>query len=334
MLKIGVIGSNFGVKVLLPAFYSTKGCKVVAVCAKPSLHLSSFCEKTGFGNIYKDWQTMLKEEELDAVAIAVVPNAQYRIATVAIKNGLHVFAEKPLATTVGQARALLALANKKKVANIVDFTFPDIAQWQKAKEIIDSGVYGKLKNISVNWNWLAGDIKAKIKSWKTNAKEGGGIVSLYFSHGFYYLEHFAGPIVDIKSKFTYAKESLGGAETGIDLLLTFKNGITGNAHVHGNSRGTPKHSLIFQCEKATIILENKNALVDNFTITLCQDGKEKKVPVKSDKGYKNEDSRVKTARKMTKRFVTAVLTKKQTSPSFVQGVRVQELIEMARKKNI
>lgn len=331
MLKVGIIGSNFGVKVLLPAFASTKGCCVVAVCAKPSPHLTSFCKKTGFSNIYTDWKTMLRDENLDAVAIAVTPNAQYLIAKTALNQGLNVFAEKPLATTVAQARELLAQAKKKKVTHAVDFTFPEIKAWQKTKAIIDSGKYGALKNISVNWNWLAGDIKAGIASWKTSIKDGGGILSLYFSHGLYYLENFAGQIKNIDTLFTHRKESLNGAETGIDLSITFKNGITGNAHVHGNSRGVPRHQLIFQCEKATIVLENTNAIVDNFTVSVEQGPVKTNIPIVIDKGNPNEDSRVKIAKKSIARFVTASNKGVQTLPSFAEGVRVQELIDMARK---
>lgn len=331
MIRVGIIGSNFGVKVLLPAFASTKGCCVVAICAKPSPQLTSFCKKTGFSNIYTDWKIMLKNENLDAIAIAVTPNAQYLIAKTAIKKGLHVFAEKPLATTVAQARELLTQAKNKKITHAVDFTFPEIKAWQKTKTIIDSGKYGALKNISINWNWLAGDIKDGIASWKTSVKDGGGILSLYFSHGLYYLENFAGQIKSINTLFTHRKESLNGAETGIDLSIIFKNGVTGNAHIHGNSRGVPRHQLIFQCEKATIVLENTNAIVDNFSVSIEQESTKTNVPIVIDKGNPNEDSRVKIAKKSITRFVSASNTNTQTFPSFSEGVRVQELIEMARK---
>lgn len=192
MLKIGIIGSGFGQYGLFPAFNSVKNCKVVAICGERRKQLVKYCESIGFKNIYADWRLLLKNEKLDAVALAVTPRAQYKIAKAAINKGLHVFAEKPLAANVRQARELLSLARKKKIVHGIDFIFPEIAEWKKTKELLDKRTFGKLEHISVNWDFLSYDIKNKISSWKTSVADGGGALSFYFSHGLYYLEHLAG----------------------------------------------------------------------------------------------------------------------------------------------
>src|SRR3989338_10788310 len=130
MLKIGIIGSGFGLYGLLPAFNSIENCKVVAICGRRRRQLVSYCKSIGFENIYSDWRLLLKHEELDAIALAVTPYAQYKISKVAIKKGLHVFAEKPLAVNKSQASELLILANKNKIIHGVDFIFPEIAEWK------------------------------------------------------------------------------------------------------------------------------------------------------------------------------------------------------------
>lgn len=334
MLKIGIIGSGFGVISLMPAFDSIKNCEVIAVCAKKSGQLISYCDRTGFKNIYTNWRLLLENEDLDAIALAVTPNAQYQIAKVAIAKGLHVFAEKPLTANISQARELFALAKKNKITHGIDFIFPEIAEWKKVKELIVRGTFSKLKHISVNWDWLSGDIKNKRSSWKTSVAEGGGALAFYFSHGLYYLEHFAGEITDIKSLFTNAKESINGGEVGVDMLLKFQHGITGNAHVSCNSRGLIRHQLIFQCENGVIVLENENAVVDKFIIKTYDQNGTKQLRVKKDKVQKNDDERVKVVRKLATRFINSCISKKQMSPSFKEGLRVQELIEMVRAGKI
>ncbi len=330
MLKIGIIGSGFGLYGLLPAFNSIKNCKVIAVCAQKSEQLSNYCKHTGLKNIYTDWQLLLENENLDAIAIAVTPKAQYQIAKIAIAKGLDVFAEKPLAANITQARELLTLARKKKITHGIDFMFPEIAEWKKVKELIDRKILGGLKHISVNWDWLSGDIKYKKSSWKTSVAEGGGVLSFYFSHGLHYLEHFAGSITDTRSLFSYSSESVNGGEVGVDMLLKFKGGITGYAHVSCNSRELVKHQLIFQCENGVIILENKNAIVNKFIVKVYSQDGIKQLRVGKDRNAKNEDERVKIVRKLANRFVNACIDNKQTNPSFKEGVRVQELIEKIR----
>ncbi len=315
MLKVGIIGSGFGMIGLLPAFESIKGARIVGVCTEKST-----------------WRAFLGRSDLDAIAIAVPPRAQYEIAKTAIQKGLHVFAEKPLAANLAQARELLALAKKKRVVHGIDLMFPEIAEWRKVKELIDKKTFGALTHVSVDWDWQSGDIRYGRSSWKTKVSDGGGVLSFYFSHGLHYLEHFAGAICDTRTLFTYSPKSRNGGEVGIDMLLKFENGTTGAVHVSCNSPGLIRHQLVFICEKGVITLENKNAVVDNFVVKTYGERGEAIVNVKKDKTLKNEDERVKIVRKLAERFVDACAKKKRMRPSFQDGLRVQELIEQIRSK--
>jgi len=116
------------------------------------------------------------------------------------------------------------------------------------------------------------------------------------------------------------------------MLLKFKSGATGNVHVSCNSPGLIRHRLMFVCERDVIVLENRNAIVDNFDIKTYSAHGTRIVKVKKDKGRKGEDERVKVVRKLAERFVKACKTGKQMKPSFADGLRVQELIETVRRK--
>lgn len=333
MLKVGVIGSGFGLYGLLPAFNSIENCKVVSICGKKTQRLVNYCKSIGLKNIYTDWGKMLNNEKLDAIAIAVTPSAQYEIAKIAIGKGINIFAEKPLTVNVSQAKELLELAKKNKITHAVDFIFPEIDLWQKAKQLIDDRALGELKHISVNWDFLSFDIKNKIYSWKTNVSEGGGALSFYFSHALYYLEYYGGKISDLKGRFSYSKESLNKGEVGIDLFLKFKNGTNGDAHLSSISRDLIRHQLLFKCERGEIILENRNKVVDNFTLTIHEGDKED-VLESHERTLDNEDKRVKIVRKLASRFVEACIQKEQVTPSFREGLRVQELIKKIRTVQI
>lgn len=333
MLKVGIIGSGFGLYGLLPAFNSTKNCKVVSICGKKTKRLITYCHSIGLKNIYTDWRQMLGIEHLDALAIAVTPNTQYEIAKIAIKKGLNIFAEKPFVTNFKQAKELLNLATRKKIKHIIDFIYPEIEEWKKVKQLVDKKVFGKLKYICVNWDFLSYDIKNKISSWKTNIAEGGGALSFFFSHSLYYLEYYAGEITDIKSLLFYSKQSLNGGEVGVDLLLKFKNGIGGYAHLCCNSEHLNRHQLIFQCEKGTIVLENENSITDNFIIKINTFGKSQQLSIEKEGiTERNVDQRVRIVKKMAAKFIDSCISGKLITPSFKEGLRVQELIEKIRKE--
>ncbi|MDE2588901.1 MAG: Gfo/Idh/MocA family oxidoreductase, partial [Patescibacteria group bacterium] len=195
--KVAIIGSGFGMYGLLPAFNRVNGCQVISICGKNSERMQRYCKKLGLKK-YTNWKEMLQKEKPNAVAIAVIPRYQYEIAKYALENRMAVFAEKPLTTSVRTSSELNRLAKKKRLPNMIDFIFPEISEWHTAKKVIKSGVIGNILNIEVNWTFLSYDLKNRIKSWKTDVSQGGGALSFYFSHVFYYLEYFIGRIRNIQ----------------------------------------------------------------------------------------------------------------------------------------
>jgi predicted dehydrogenase len=274
---------------------------------------------------------MLAEESLEAIAIATIPRVQYEIVKAALKRGLHVFAEKPFALDVPQAKALTTLAKKKKITTAVDFMFPEIPPWRKVKEMLDSDEYGKLRHISTQWDFLSYDIRNHKKGWKTSSKEGGGALSFYFSHGLYYLEHFAGKIESIQSQLAYAKNSPGDAETGVDLLLRFKSGATGTAHIDCNAEGVHTHELRFQCEKALIVLKNSGSHAGGFIIEIRSG--EGVRQVRLPKEHPKDDARVSAVASLAERFIASAQGKTPMRPDFADGLRTQELVDAIRAQN-
>ena len=194
--KVAIVGSGFGMYGLLPAFSRIKGCKVVSICGKNSERMLNYCKKLDL-NRYTDWREMLQKEKPDAVTIAVIPSHQYEIAKFALENGIAVFAEKPLTTSFATSLEINKLAKEKELPNMMDFIFPEIPEWQATKKVIESGLVGKIHKINVDWAFLSYDLRNSIKSWKTDVQQGGGALSFYFSHAFYYLEYFLGRIKNV-----------------------------------------------------------------------------------------------------------------------------------------
>ena len=334
--KVAIVGSGFGMYGLLPAFSRIKECKVVSICGKNSEMISNYCKKLGL-NRYTDWRKMLQKEKPDAVAIAVIPSHQYEIAIYALENGMAVFAEKPLTTSFDTSLELNKLAKKKRMPNMLDFLFPEIPEWHAAKKAIENGLIGEILKVNVDWTFLSYDLMNHIKSWKTDVKQGGGALSFYFSHVFYYLEYFLGRIKNIECNFSSSEKSLNKGETGIDMTISFENGCVGNAHMDISNADQQKHKVEFHAEGKTIILQNFNSnFVDNFELILnTSKGIEKIKPdMLLDSSYdESEDPRVKVIKPIAERFINWCNTGNTAKPDFEDGLRVQELIKMARISN-
>jgi predicted dehydrogenase len=114
----------------------------------------------------------------DAVLLAVPHCWHPPLAIRAARAGLHVLSEKPLAVTVGPARAMIAECRKRKVAlgaMLQDRTLPVYA---KMKQMIDAGRLGKVHRISqMCTRWYRTQAYYDSGAWRgTWDGEGGGIL--------------------------------------------------------------------------------------------------------------------------------------------------------------
>ena len=337
-VSVCIIGSGFGMYGLLPAFSEISNCKVLSICGKNSERMSNFCKKFNVKQ-YNDWKEMLYKERPDAIAVAVIPKHQFEIIKFALENNIAVFAEKPLTTSYKTSLELCKIAVEKKLPNMINFMFPEIPEWKTLKKLIENKKIGKISNIDVTWTFLSYDLKNHIKTWKTDVTEGGGALSLFFSHGFHYLEYFLGSIINLQCTLNSSKLSLNKGETGIEMSVTFENGCKGNIHVNISNSENPTHILEFHGTDGKLILKNiTSKIVDDFELYLHNSNKQEKIDsshfsVSFPSG--DFDPRVKYVSALAWRFIQWCDTKSfsptiTVKPDFQDGLRVQELIETAR----
>ena len=88
-------------------------------------------------------QNIFDDPTIEAVLNLTIPAAHAEISLAALRAGKHVYAEKPLATSLDQGQAILDLAQAKGllVGNAPD-TFMG-GRWQSCRALIDQGVIGK-----------------------------------------------------------------------------------------------------------------------------------------------------------------------------------------------
>src|ERR1700687_5662406 len=187
-VRIAVIGAGFGQKVHVPAFRADNRCEVVAMCASMLQSAARAAEQAGIPQSYGDVREMLATAQVDAVAIAVPPAVQPQLVIEAARAGKHVFCEKPLAADKKTAEEALAAVEKAGVTHAMDFIFPEIASWQRARSVLKEGKLGNLRHAALTWRVETYAFAAGLDSWKARHQDGGGAVNNFLPHSLYYLE--------------------------------------------------------------------------------------------------------------------------------------------------
>jgi predicted dehydrogenase len=105
--------------------------------------------------IYRDYREMLDKEKLDGIVVATNDNWHAKVSMDAMRRGLNVYTEKPLALTVAEVRMLAKAAKKYKVATQMGNN-GHAGDWIRTTcEHIWAGTVGKIREVHA-WSDRAG----------------------------------------------------------------------------------------------------------------------------------------------------------------------------------
>jgi predicted dehydrogenase len=143
IVNIGVIGYGYWGPNLVRNFSELAEARVHTVADINPKVLEVVAKRYPSAKTTTDIQAMIRDPEIDAVAIATPVSTHFSLAMSALKAGKHVWLEKPMAETSLQARALVEEAEKRGLILHVDHTFIYTGPVKKMREMVQSGELGK-----------------------------------------------------------------------------------------------------------------------------------------------------------------------------------------------
>ncbi|REK74632.1 Gfo/Idh/MocA family protein [Paenibacillus paeoniae] len=143
-VRIAVIGcGSISKHRHIPEYASNPNAELVAFVDPIIERAQQFADTYG-AKAYSDYETMLAEVKPDAVSVCT-PNALHApMSIAAAKAGVHVLVEKPMAVTDAEAEAMIQAAKDSGVQLMVGHNQRFMPPHVKAKQILESGVLGKV----------------------------------------------------------------------------------------------------------------------------------------------------------------------------------------------
>jgi len=144
MLRVGIIGYGYWGPNVTRNFNAHPECAVVRIAdgrlSRRKVAASTYkqCE------IVSSAREITRARDIDIVVVATPVGTHGALAAESIRAGKHVWIEKPLASSVREARRIRDLARKTRRVVAVDHTFLFDGAVRKMKEIIDQGEIGRL----------------------------------------------------------------------------------------------------------------------------------------------------------------------------------------------
>ena len=220
--------------------------------------------------IYADTKTLLTAEarQLDFVDIATPPCDHAAIAHAAFEHGLHVFCEKPIATSAADARSMLDHALAAKRVFFPSHNYKHAPVIKAIRRVLESGELGPIHLVTLDTfrTTHARGVADWQPDWRRSRKtSGGGIAMDHGSHTFYLAFDWLGAY---PTAITARMSTIGDWDTedNFACAITFPNG-TASAHLSWTA-GCRKVIYTLHGEKGAIRVED-----DDLEVTRLVGGK-------------------------------------------------------------
>ena len=262
-----------------------------------------------------------------------MPALQPQIAQAALALGKPVFAEKPMASTLADARAMLRAAKDAGKPAMIDFNFHQVMSWQRAKAMLDDGAIGRLRHVALHWQVENRSIQMRMRNWKTLTDDGGGVLGNFISHCFHYLEWFCGPVARLSARLAGlpGDESL---QTTAAMALEFERGPLASLSMSCASFLGGGHRLEFYGEDGTLVLSNATSdYMRGFELLHAKRPAAAlaRIAVEDPDDARYPDGRIAPVSRLAKQFLDAIEKGGNAQPDFAAGYRVQQLIDAAQR---
>ncbi len=152
--------------------------------------------------------------DVDLVYIATPPSSHLGLIRAAADRGIAVFCEKPLATDVAEAEALVSAVEELGIVSAVNFPFATLPGLERIESDLRSGAVGRVERVEIElhfsqwprtWHhageWLAG-------------RGEGGFLREVFSHFAYLTHRVFGPLSIVDSRVDFGDSQSGDSQPG------------------------------------------------------------------------------------------------------------------------
>jgi predicted dehydrogenase len=335
--------------------------EMTLICGRSAEAVESARAQFGWLETETDWKNVIARPDIDIVDICTAGDTHQEIAIAALAAGKNVICEKPLANNVEEAKAMAIVAEaamKNGVRSMVAFNYRRVPALAFARQLIESGKIGDIFHVRANYlqDWIIDPEFPLV--WRLDKKSAGsgalGDIGAHIIDTSYFLTGSKITSVSGQMKTFIKERPLSAVHTGLTagtaagrgqvtvddtavFTANFANGAIGIFEATRFAAGRKnamsievngsKGSLYFNFEDMNQILfhdHTESSKDSGFKKILTTDGAHPYIaawwPPGHIIGYEH------TFTHEVYDFVLAIKTETNPSPSFADGLYVQEVL--------
>lgn len=318
------------------SFAAIAGVKLVGGVDVERARVDAFAAKYKMAKAFTSLDEAIAWGKFDAAANVTPDSAHHPTTMALLKAGKHVFCEKPLAENYPKALEMTEAAETAGLVNMVNLTYRNVAQLQKARAMVLAGEIGEVRHVEASYlqSWLVsklwGDWKTESKwLWRLSKSHGSnGALGDIGIHIVDFAVHGSGQNIDqvfcrLKTFDKVRGNRIGDygldANDGFSMSVRFANGALGVVHASRFATGHINDlRLRVHGTKGAVEVFHR---LDGSTLRACLGGD-------IEKGLWT-DVACDAVETNYQRFAKAVKAGKTLEPSFRHATGMQKILDQA-----
>ena len=274
-IRIGVIGTGFGVRVHIPGFQESGEFDVVGVVSHAEQRGREVAERFAIPHVFTDHRALLALPGLEAVSVASTPDRHPEHVIDALAAGKHVLCEKPLARNLDEARRMASAAAdaaRQGCVAMMDHEFRWQPERRRIKELLDEGWVGTPYAVTaVGHMGLFADPERPTYSWWQQRARGAGWLLNSGTHLIDTLRWWFGDVARVAGFTTVNVKQRrrardGGwadvdADDAFGALLSFHSGVDAVLHQSAVAVSGRTNLLEICGSDGVLLLDERNRLL-------------------------------------------------------------------------
>jgi predicted dehydrogenase len=341
-IRVGVVGTGFGAAVHIPALQEVDDFEVVAVCSRRPERAHLAAAQHGIQTAVSDYRELMRDPDVDAVVIATPPFLHHSMVIAALEEGKHVLCEKPMAKSLAESRDMVKIAERVGVTAMVNHEFRFVPGRARAKELIDEGYIGEPHSASLTiYRSSLNDPNGIPFGWLMEAEKAGGMLGAAGPHHIDALRWWFGEVKSVAGavgtmvRRRRLPESTHLAAVDADdnfaILLKFVNGAIATVHYSATSVHDPADQIVLSGSEGMLIVGSNGRLLG---ARRHEPLSELPIPERLTVNDGEFDHpQIQPTILLTREWARAIRTGQRLSPSFDDGVKIQEILDGVQRSS-
>lgn len=218
-MKLGLIGcGSIAQLVHLNLLQRLPGAELVALAEIDPARRAAAARRAPQARVFDDWPALLESGLVEGVVICLPTYLHAVCAEAALAAGLHIYVEKPLASTLADGQRVVAAWRQAGRVGMIGFNYRFNALYQALGREVQSGALGPV----VAARTLFARPPHGLADWQQQRATGGGVLLDFGSHHFDLLPQLIGhPITSVSA---WLRSSRSEGDNAL-LNLRLANGV-------------------------------------------------------------------------------------------------------------